>query len=286
MKTPDISIITINYNGMPDTMEMVNSIPSCALDIEVIVVDNGSKEGEAEKLQKALPVGVKLIRSDKNLGFAGGNNLGIDAARGKYLFFVNNDTLFEDFDFVKLIETFDRDDKIGAVCPKIRFSWGERLIQYAGYTKLNPITVRNKAFGCGEKDNGQWDTPIETPYMHGAAVMVRKEVIEKAGKMPECYFLYYEELDWSMMIRKAGFTIWTCPKCQIFHKESRTTGQASPLRTYYLTRNRILFVKRNAPASTKWLALAYLYLLVAPRDIIKAIIKGKKDILKAILKAL
>lgn len=271
---------------MLDTMEMVNSIPLCAKDVEVIVVDNGSKDGEADKLQELLPPSVKLIRSKKNLGFAGGNNMGIDAARGKYIFFVNNDTIFEDFDFDKILEMFERDNRIGAICPKIRFSWGERLIQYAGYTKLNPITMRNKAFGCGEQDNGQWDTPRETPYMHGAAVMVKREVIEKAGKMPECYFLYYEELDWSMMIRKAGYTIWTCPACQIFHKESRTTGQASPLRTYYLTRNRILFVKRNAPQSTKWLALAYLYIIVAARDILKAIITGKKEILRAIIKAL
>lgn len=271
---------------MQDTIEMVNSIPSCSRDIEIIVVDNGSNTEEVESLRKVLPPEVKLICSKENLGFAGGNNLGIDAARGNYLFFVNNDTIFEEFDFDKLICMFEKDSSIGAICPKIRFSWGERLIQYAGYTKLSPITMRNKALGCGEIDNGQWNKPIETPYMHGAAVMVKKDVIENAGKMPECYFLYYEELDWSIMIRKAGYTIWTCPDCQIFHKESRTTGQASPLRTYYLTRNRILFVKRNAEKTNKWLALIYLYCIVAPRDIIKAVLEGKKEILKAIIKAL
>lgn len=271
---------------MLDTLEMVNSIPLCAREIEIIVVDNGSKEDEVKRLKEALPPGVKLILSDKNLGFAGGNNLGIDAARGKYLFFVNNDTIFTAFDFDKMIDMFNHDEKIGAICPKIRFSWGDRLIQYVGYTKLSPITIRNKAIGCGEQDHGQYHEPAETPYMHGAAVMVRREVIDKAGKMPECYFLYYEELDWSLMIRNVGYTIWTCPECEIFHKESKTTGQESPLRTYYLTRNRILFVKRNAPQRWKWIALIYLYLIVAPRDIIKAIIGGNIDRLKAIIKAL
>lgn len=99
-------------------------------------------------------------------------------------------------------------------------------------------------------------------------MMVKREVIEKAGSMPECYFLYYEELDWSMRIRHAGYDIWYDPSCTIYHKESRTTGQSSPLRTYYMTRNRFLFARRNVKVPKRYLTYCYLITMVAVRDII------------------
>jgi GT2 family glycosyltransferase len=102
--------------------------------------------------------------------------------------------------------------------------------------------------------------------------------------MPECYFLYYEELDWSMMFERAGYQIWYEPTCTIYHKESQATGQNSPLRTYYITRNRLLFVKRNYEGFYKYLAYSYLIVLVIPRDILKAGLKGQYGILKATLK--
>ena len=209
-----ISIITINYNGLKDTCKLMETLPLEDNSIEVIVVDNASKEDEATIIEQRYPQ-VKVIRSDKNLGFAGGNNLGIKAAHGKYLFFINNDTLikFKKEDgrwkmFQPLIERLESSTKVGVVCPKIRFSWGDNPIQFAGYTPLSRITMRNRALGCGESDQGQYDTAHPTPYAHGAAMMVKREVVEKADLMPECYFLYYEELDWSMMIRRAGYDIW------------------------------------------------------------------------------
>ena len=117
------------------------------------------------------------------------------------------------------------------VCPKIRFAWDNNPIQFAGYTPLSRITMRNRSIGFGEEDHGQYDAAHPTPYAHGAAMMVKREAIEKAGLMPECYFLYYEELDWSMMMRRAGYEIWYEPSTTIYHKESQTTGQQSPLRT-------------------------------------------------------
>ena len=99
--------------------------------------------------------------------------------------------------------------------------------------------------------------------------------------MPECFFLYYEELDWSMMFTRAGYQIWYEPLCTIYHKESQTTGQNSPLRTYYIVRNRLLLVKRNWYGITKYLSYAYLLGVVSTRDIIKNAITGKWDLLKA-----
>ena len=278
----DVSIITINYNGLKDTCELIETIPSND-SLEVIVVDNASQYREADIISQKFPH-VKVIKSDKNLGFAGGNNLGIKAAQGRYLFLVNNDTIFKDFNIQALINRVESSDKIGVVCPKIRFAWEPQPIQFTGYTELSKITIRNRAIGFGEKEHGQYNTAHPTPYAHGAAMLIKKEAIEKVGLMPECYFLYYEELDWSMMFTRAGYQIWYEPKCTIYHKESQATGQNSPLRTYYITRNRLLLVRRNWKGLTKYLSYCYLTGLVAPKDILKFTLQGRMDLVKAVIK--
>ena len=278
-----MSVITINYNGLKDTCELMDTLPLDDASIEVIVVDNASKTDEASILEQRYPQ-IKVIRSKENLGFAGGNNLGIQAATGKYLFFINNDTVFEDFNVRPLIARLESSGQIGMVCPKIRFAWGNRPIQYTGYTPLSPVTMRNRSIGFGEADHGQYDVAHPTPYAHGAAMMVKREVIERAGMMPECYFLYYEELDWSMMIRRAGYDIWYEPACTIYHKESQATGQDSPLKIYYITRNRLLFVHRNTRGISKPLSYLYLIGVVTPKDIIKHLLHKRPDLAKAAIK--
>ena len=277
----ELSIITINYNGLNDTCALIESIPFNDK-MEVIVVDNASKNQEAEQISSRFPY-VKVVKSDKNLGFAGGNNLGIKASSGKYLFLINNDTYFKDFNAQTLIDRLDSDPSIGIVCPKIKFAWPPQPIQFAGYTPLSKITIRNQAIGFGEEDDGQYETARPTPYAHGAAMLIKREAIAKVGLMPECYFLYYEELDWSMMFTRAGYQIWYDPKCTIFHKESQTTGQNSPLRTYYITRNRLRLVKRNYQGLTKWLSYSYLIGVVGCRDILQYLLTGRFANLKATL---
>ena len=291
---PLVNIITINYNGLKDTCELLETLPLGDDDLEVIVVDNASREDEGAVIKERFPQ-VKVIRSNRNLGFAGGNNLGIREAKGKYLFFINNDTLLEERSKTSgiryltsalgpLIQRLESDERIGAVCPKIRFTWGERPIQYAGYTPLSTVTLRNRSIGFGEDDKGQYDVAHPTPYAHGAAMMVKREAIDKAGLMPECYFLYYEELDWSLMLRRAGYDIWYEPACTVFHKESQSTGQESPLRTYYITRNRLLFVRRNSARRTRWLSYLYLVGIVAVKDLVKQLLHGRVDLARATVK--
>ena len=279
-----LSIITVNYNGLKDTCALIDSI-TFSENLEVIVVDNASKTDEASVIANRYSQ-VKVIRSQENLGFAGGNNLGIKAAKGQYLFLVNNDTFFKDWNIQPLINHLESSPSIGVVCPKIRFAWGDHPIQFAGYTHLSSITVRNRAIGYGEDDRGLYDTPHPTPYAHGAAMMLKREIIDNVGLMPECYFLYYEELDWSMMITSGGYEIWYEPACTIYHKESQTTGQNSPLRTYYITRNRLLLVKRNRTCATKYLSCFYLIIIVGTRDILKYLVRGEFKLLRATLKGL
>ena len=279
-----LSIITINYNGLKDTSELIESIPF-SNNLEVIVVDNASKQDEAGFISKKYPH-VKVIRSKKNLGFAGGNNLGIKEAKGKYILLINNDTYFKSFNIDPLIERIETSDKIGIVCTKLRFAWGRNPIQFAGYTTLSKITVRNQAIGFGEEDHGQYNTAHPTPYAHGAAMLIKREAIDKVGLMPECFFLYYEELDWSMMFTRAGYEIWYDPACTVYHKESQTTGQNSPLRTYYITRNRLLLVKRNYKGINKYLSYIYLIGIVATRDIIKYTLQGRLNLVKAVYRGI
>ena len=279
-----LSIITINYNGLKDTCELIDSIPF-KKNLEVIVVDNASKQDEASIISERYPH-VKVIRSLQNLGFAGGNNLGIKEAKGNYILLINNDTYFEEFNIDALIERLESSDKIGIVCPKIRFAWGNNPIQFASYTTLTNVTIRNRAIGFGEEDHGQYDTAHPTPYAHGAAMLIKREAIEKVGLMPECFFLYYEEIDWSMMFTRAGYEIWYDPACTVYHKESQTTGQNSPLRTYYITRNRLLLVKRNYKGINKYLSYIYLIGLVATRDILKYTFLGRFDLVKSVCKGI
>ena len=241
-----VSIITVNYNGYDDTCALIESIPLNDKSLEVIVVDNASRINEAEKISAKYPL-VKTIRSEQNLGFAGGNNLGIKEASGDYLFFINNDTYLKDF---------------------------------------SRITLRNKAIGYNEQDKGQYNEAHPTPYAHGAAMMAKRKAIEKVGVMPECYFLYYEELDWSMMFRRAGFQIWYEPACTVFHKESRSTGVNSPLKAYYITRNRLLFISRNEETSIRFASYIYIIAVVALRDIIKYLLKGQFRQINATIKGI
>ena len=279
-----LSIITINYNGLGDTCDLIDSIPFND-NMEVIVVDNASKQDEASVISERYPF-VKVIRSPKNLGFAGGNNLGIKEADGKYLLLINNDTYFKEFNIKALIKRLESSDKIGIVCPKLRFAWGNNPIQFAGYTPITNVTIRNQAIGFGEEDKGQYDIAHPTPYAHGAAMLIKREAIEKVGLMPECFFLYYEEIDWSMRFTRAGYEIWYDPACTVYHKESQTTGQNSPLRTYYITRNRLLLVKRNYKGVNKYLSYIYLIGLVATRDILKYSFLSRFDLAKSVCKGI
>jgi GT2 family glycosyltransferase len=279
-----LSIITVNFNGLADTCAFIDSIISQHIEAEVIVVDNGSKADEAAIIAQRYPMStVKSIRSEENLGFAGGNNLGIEASTGDYLLFLNNDTeLKDDWNTDALIRRLQSDERIGMVCPKIRFAWDTCPIQFAGYTPLSRITMRNRGIGYEEEERGQYNTAHPTPYAHGAAMVVKRAAMEKVGLMPDCYFLYYEEYDWSMMFRRAGYEIWYEPACTIYHKESKSTGKNSPLKTYYITRNRLLFAKRNIPVCYRYFTYFYIGAVVALRDLIKYSIQKRTDLIGAV----
>lgn len=280
---PDISFITICYNGFKDTCELIESLQRHihSVSYEIIVVDNASREDEAAKIHQLHP-SVTAIRSNENKGFSGGNNIGIRAAKGKYLFFINNDTYIESDAMDCLIKRLESRPEIGGVSPKIRFSFTPQHIQFAGFTPLSRITLRNHMLGFDCPDDGTYDTPHSTPYLHGAAMLIKREVIEKAGLMPELFFLYYEELDWSTSMTRAGYELWYDPCCTVFHEESQSTGQLSKLRTYYLTRNRLLYARRNLKGFNRIASVAYQITVAAGKNALTYALKRRFDLTAAI----
>lgn len=284
---PLVSIITVNFNQAKVTHDLLVSIEKLTYkDIEVIIVDNGSKEDLSSELNDTYDIqSLNIITSKENLGFAGGNNLGIKQAKGEYLYFVNNDTELLPNSIQPLLARFATDPTIGVVSPKINYYMSPEIIQYAGYSAINPFTARNKGIGYQEVDKGQHDKATETFFAHGAAMMVKKEVINTVGMMPEMFFLYYEELDWCEQIKRKGYKIYYEPKALIYHKESISVGKDSPMKTYYLTRNRILFMRRNSSSNFKlWLFYIYMFAIILPKGILLHIFNREREHLNAILK--
>jgi len=277
----ELSIILVNFNGLADTEECIDSLQEYVkFPCEIIIVDNGSKKNEAVMLQTRYPE-VICIRSEKNLGFAGGNNLGIQKSHGKFIMLLNNDTIVKDDSIEFLIKRLKSAPEIGAVSSKIKFAFFPEIIQFAGITPLSKITFRNETIGNGETDKGQYNNPHPIPYLHGASMMIKREILKKAGLMPEIYFLYYEELDWSVRIKESGYMLYYEPRCTVFHKESRSTGIKSPLYYYYYTRNRLLFAARNGKGLNKYLSIIYQITIALPKNSLAFLLKGKFDLIKA-----
>lgn len=284
MEPLELSVITVNYNGAKDTGAMIESLQEhLSVHHELIVVDNGSKNNEALLLQEKYPF-IRAIRLDENLGFAGGNNVGIQQASGNYLFFLNNDAFVQDGSIARLIDAMKHNPLLGGISPKILFADKGGGIQFAGYTPLSRVTLRNRLIGYREKDGGQYETARPTPYLHGAAMLIRREAIEKAGMMPEIYFLYYEELDWSIRIRRQGYSLEYNPSGTVYHRESGSTGQESPLKAYYMTRNRLLFARRNLTSRNRVLSIAYQVGIAIPKGVILSVSRGRYALAKATIR--
>ncbi len=285
--TPLISVIAINYNTPAVTCDFLRSIreQNTYSSTEVILVDNGSVVDASALFHEAYP-GLHYIPTGKNLGFSGGNNVGMRAAKGDYFFLVNNDTEFTPGLLEGLLEVFRQYPDAGMASPKFHYFFEKGTIEYAGYHAVNMFTGRNGMIGIREKDMGQYDTLQVTHYAHGGGMMVPRRVIEEVGMLYEPFFLYYEELDWSEQVKKKGYKIYYQPASLIYHKESMSTGKASPLKIFYLTRNRILFMRRNAPLPVFLVFVTYFLFFTVPKNTLMYLIRGQKEFLRVFYKGI
>jgi len=282
---PLVSIIAINYNTLDDTLEFLHSTRTLTYpNVEVIVVDNASKINPGAVIQSQFPE-VMFIRSEINLGFAGGNNLGVRAAKGDYLFFINNDTLLPE-NFLEPVITFMQEHPdAGMASTKVLYPDG-KTIQYAGAIGISAVTGRGKRLGLFEEDKGQYDQCYKTDLGHGASLIVPRKVIETVGSMPEIFFLYYEEHDWCEHVKRAGYTMYYIGTSHLLHKESVSTGKESPLKTYYMTRNRLLFMRRNFRGMPYLLGLLFFTCVATPKNTLLYLIKRDFALLKAYYRGL
>ncbi len=284
-KYPLVSLVTVNYNQSAVTCEFLDSIKKISYpNIEIFVVDNASPNDNPEIIKEKYPY-IHFIQTEKNLGFAGGNNVALPHCKGKYVLFINNDTEVEPGFLEPMVDLLENDPSIGMVSPKIHYFHTPETFQFAGFTPINPVTIRNFAIGFGEKDTGQYDYACETGSIFGAAMLVPYRIMEEVGIMTEVYFLYYEEHDWADHIKRAGYKIYYQGKSLVLHKESISTVKESPFQIFYLNRGRILFARRNSKGFNKIASFFYLNLLAMPKTAFSYLKNGRKDLFAAVFKA-
>lgn len=260
-----VTIVILNYNGLSETLECLESLKSLnkdSLKIIKIVVDNGSKDGSINVLSKIKD--IKLLENSENLGFTGGNNLGIQKAldlKSDYILVLNNDTLVEPDLLINLIKAAKY---APIVCPKIYFAKGfefhkdrykkselGKVIWYAG-GKIDWKNIIGVHDGVDQVDKGQYSKRRYIDMASGACFLAKKEVFEKIGLFDEKYFLYLEDMDFCVRAKIAGFKIIFEPAAIVWHKNAASSGgSGSSLQDYFISRNRLIFAFRYAKLKTK-----------------------------------
>jgi len=283
---PLVSIVSVNYNQAEVTCALIESLNKISYpNIEIIIIDNHSTEDDPSVIKEKYP-GIVYIENPINYGFAAGNNFGLMRARGDYVMLLNNDVEVPVGFLEPLVEKLEKNPNIGAASPLIKFYYQPDTIQYAGFTPINPITMRNASIGYWEKDKHQYNVDRETAYAHGAAMIVPMKVIKEIGLMSYIFFLYYEEADWCARITRAGYKIYYVSNSLIYHKESVSTGKLSALKIYYQNRNRIVFMRRNIEGRDFYLGLIYQLFVAIPKNAFKFLLKGKFSLFYAYYRAI
>lgn len=288
-----VYIIVLNWNGKEDTLDCLASLRSTDYEnYQTVLVDNGSEDDSVRAVKEKFPE-VEVVETGKNLGFAGGNNVGIEYAMkagADYVFLINNDTTVHPDYLKELVAVAESDPKIGAAGSKIYYHSEPERIWFAGGT-VNWLCNKGEHIGLNEVDKGQYDEIKEVGYLTGCALLVKREVIEKIGVLEDDYFLYYEDTDFSLRVHNAGYKTVYVPKSKIYHKVSRSTKPGSASYVYYHVRNGLVNARRNGNILVKIAIYVYAALLFL-KQIIKiiffpkkrewayAVLRGEKDFLK------
>lgn len=247
MCDPKVGVVIVNYNGFDYTVNCLESLMrSTWKNMDIIVVDNGSSDGSPEKLKALFGDSVFVVSNETNLGFAGANNVGITLALERYCDYVlllNNDTVVDNYLVVKMV-TRSQMNGCAVVAPKIYYYDQQNRIWYAG-GEINWKKGIGVHHGLNSLDNEKFDIPKDIDFATGCCVLVPKRVFDTVGLMSEEYFLYFEDTDFSVRVKRAGFNIVYEPLARVWHKVSASTGRGeSKASIYYGDRNRLYFNKK------------------------------------------
>ena len=267
------AIIILNYNGAEDTLACVESIKTVGFPADVIVVDNASVDDSYSVLKTQLPENVVLLSSDVNLGYAGGNNIGIRYALGKgypYICVLNNDTVATE-DFISpCLDKLEENPDIAFIGPTI-VNYSDGLVQSTGGNiNINRAYVDCKNVGIVYTSEPEM---IQSDYIGGACMVFRREIAEQLGVIPENYFLFFEETEWCYRAVKAGYRNICLNTVKLRHKGSASIAKIGGLNEYLMTRNKIAFLRRNHPVK----AVAFcIYLALCAKAFLATVLKGHK----------
>ncbi|MFC1496430.1 glycosyltransferase family 2 protein [Candidatus Margulisiibacteriota bacterium] len=246
MKQPKVYIIILNWNGAEDTVECLRSLQKIDYqNYSVLVVDNASDDDSIDMIKREFKT-LKIIRNNRNLGFAAGNNRGIKYALEQgadYLLLLNNDTVVEPDFLSRLVKAAENDLKIGIAGPKIRFYQSNKIWYAGGFLNKWTGFTYHRGEGRGEREE---DNIIqEVDFVSGCAMLIKKKVVATVGYLDEEYYLGHEDAAYCLNAKKTGFKVSYVPAAKIWHKLSRSAGGSrSTLYLYYRTRNHLLFIKK------------------------------------------
>lgn len=247
------ALILVNWNSFEYTNQCLVSLSNCIQNFEIIVVDNGSTDGSGEELKAKHPH-IILIPSATNLGFAGGNNVGIKYAIDhsfEYIMLLNNDT-FVAPDFLDvLVKYMDEHPEVGIIQPKI-YCHHDRSLIWDGGSYFNPIFTLPYTPGALKKERAAHNQLKKVDWVTGCAFFTRANILKKSGLLNEKFFIYFEDVDLSFKIKKLGYQLIYHPKSVVYHiagmsnksKSKQKEGYVNPIVHYLIQRNRIWFLKR------------------------------------------
>jgi GT2 family glycosyltransferase len=251
---PLVTAVILNTNRREDTLACLESLErGDYANLSIIVLDNHSTDGSVPAIQERFPQ-VRIIHLQKNLGYAGNNNVGIAAAiesGAEWVFVLNEDVVLAPDAVSRLIQADQHEPRIGILGPLVYHANEPQVIQSAG----GHFTPGWNAYHAGQNqpDNGQYSTPIAVDWISGCALLVRREVIQQVGMLDERFFYYWEETEWCWRAARAGWGIFLIPQAKIWHKGVQRNYQPGPNVTYYATRNRLLFLSKHHAPVKAWL---------------------------------
>jgi GT2 family glycosyltransferase len=252
---PKVSIVVLNWNGLENTLECIESLSKINYpDYEIIVVDNGSLDGSAQAL-KDPRYKITLLENSENIGFSAGNNVGIHHALRlgtDYVFLINNDTVVDPDVLSILVDESKRDVRTGIIGPKIYNYYEPGKVWFAG-ASIDWKTGESLHLSHEEIDNGKLNSVIEVDRLTGCAMLIKRVVFEEIGLLDPDYFLYFEDVDFCVRARKAGYKNICVQYAKVWHKVSMSTRakEGSPLHTYYHNRNRLIFLEKHGRVSIR-----------------------------------